>query len=193
MKSMMLNEKSHMYFVNLEKAFEGVPRKVFEWATWKKKKPDAMARSVMCLYEGAKTRVRVNSELSEELEAKVGMHQGCVLSPFLFAVVVDFVSNLARERALSELLYGDDLVLMSETMVGLRNHFMRWKETFESKGLKVNLGKINFMVNGGITQDGLSRSKVDPCRVCSLRVMANSALCVHCGKWIHSRCARAKR
>ena len=41
------------------------------------------------MYEGVKTRVRVDSELSEELEVKVGMHQGSVLSSFLFAVVID--------------------------------------------------------------------------------------------------------
>ena len=37
-------------------------------------------------------RVREDSELSEELEAKVGMYQGSVLSPFLSAVVVDVVT-----------------------------------------------------------------------------------------------------
>ena len=54
--------------------------------------------------------VRVDSELTEKIKVKVGMHQGSVLSPFLFAVVVDIIT------ALSELLYADDLVLMSETM-----------------------------------------------------------------------------
>ena len=36
------------------------------------------------LYEGAKTRIRVDSELSAEFKAMVGMHQGSVLSPFRF-------------------------------------------------------------------------------------------------------------
>ena len=62
----------------------------------------------------------------------MGMHQGSVLSPFLFAVVV--------EGALSELLYADDFVLMRETIKGLIDKFLEWKETFESKGLKVCLG-----------------------------------------------------
>ena len=35
-------------------------------------------------------------ELSEEPEVKVGMHQGSVLSTFLFAVVVGVVTELAR-------------------------------------------------------------------------------------------------
>ena len=62
-------------------------------------------------------RVRVDSELSDEPEVKVGIHQGSVLSPFLFAVVVDAVTGFDREGAQSELLYADDLVVMSETNV----------------------------------------------------------------------------
>ena len=50
-----------------------------------------------------------------------------------FAVVVDVVTELAREGVLSELLYADDLVLMSETIDGLRTMFMKWKEAFVSK------------------------------------------------------------
>ena len=79
------------------------------------------------------------SYLSEEFEVNVGMQRGSVLSPFLFAVV-DVVSELAGEGALSQLLYADDLVLMSETIEALRKRFMKWKEDSESKGLKVNLG-----------------------------------------------------
>ena len=62
----------------------------------------------MSLYEGAKTRVRVDSELLEDIEVKVGMHQGSVLSTFLFAVVVDVVTEFAREGALSEWLHADE-------------------------------------------------------------------------------------
>ena len=128
----------------------------------------------MSLCEGAKTRVRVDSELSEVREVKVGMYQGSVLSPFLFAVVVDVVTEFASKGAQSELLYVDDIVLMSETIKGLRNKFLEWKEAFESKGLKLNLEKTKVMVSSGITQHGLSKSKVDPCRVSSLRAMDNS-------------------
>ena len=56
----------------------------------------------------------MDSDLSEEFEVKVGMHQGSVLSSFLFAVMVDVVTVFSREGALSELLYADDLVLVSE-------------------------------------------------------------------------------
>ena len=110
------------------------------------------------MYEGAKTRVIVVSELSEEFE----------------------------------LLCADELVLMSESIDELRDALLKWKEAFENKGLKVNLGKTKVMVSSGITQDSLSKSKLDLCRVCSLRVKANSLLCVQCGRWIHGRCAGVK-
>ena len=83
---------------------------------------EVLVRLVMSLYEGAKTRDRVDSELSEELEVKVGMHQGFVLLHILFAAVVDVVIELG---VLSELLYADDLVLMSETVERLRNMFLK--------------------------------------------------------------------
>ena len=45
---------------------------MLKWALRKKEIPDVLVRSVMSLYEGAKTRVRVDSELSEEFEVIVG-------------------------------------------------------------------------------------------------------------------------
>ena len=42
---------------------------------------------------------------------------------------------------LSELLYADDLVLMSETIDGLKNNFTKLIKAFDSKGLNGNRGK----------------------------------------------------
>ena len=82
---------------------------------------------------------------------------------------------------------------MSETSEGLRNKFIKWKETFESMSLKVNLGKTKVMVSGGITNVGMSKSNVVPCGVYGLRVKANSVFFLPLGKWIHDRCAGVKR
>ena len=92
---MLIDKKLNVCFVYLVKAFDRVPRKVLEWALKKIGIPEVLVKSVMSLYKGARTRVRVDSELSVEFEVKVGMHQGSVLSPFLFAVV-DIVTEFAR-------------------------------------------------------------------------------------------------
>ena len=66
-------------------------------------------------------KTRVDSELSEEFKAKVGIHQGSVLSPFLFAVLVNAVTEFSRMGELSDLLFAGDLVPMSETFKGVKN------------------------------------------------------------------------
>ena len=109
-----------------------------------------------------------------------GVHQGSVLSPLVFAIMVDVVMESVRNGLMSEMLYADDLVLISETMEGLREKFWKWKEAFESKGLKVNLGKTKVVVSGAVSE--VSVSKVDPCGICGKQVMANSVLCVKCRK-----------
>ena len=80
-----------MCFIDVEESVDRVQKKVLEFAT-SKGIPDVWVRSVMSLYLGAKTRIMVDSELSEEFEVNAGMHQGSVLSPIFFALVVDVVT-----------------------------------------------------------------------------------------------------
>ena len=72
----------------------------------------------------------MDSELSEEFDVKVGMHQGSVLSPFLFAVVVDVINEFARGCTK---LIAVDLVLISETIERLRNKFLKARMFFRSR------------------------------------------------------------
>ena len=57
---------------------------------------------------------------------KVGLHQGSVLSPLLFDVVMDIVSSEARSGLPSEFLYADDLVHMAATMEKLGRRVAEW-------------------------------------------------------------------
>ena len=82
---------------------------------------------------------------------------------------------------MSEMLYADDLVLMSETMEGLREKFWKWKEAFESKGLKVNLGKTKVVVSGAEGEVSVS-NLVDPCGIFEKRVMGRDFVCGRCKK-----------
>ena len=74
------------------------------------------------------------------------IHQGSVLSPLLFAIVVDVITDTARS-VVNELLHTDDLVLMSKTMEDLKERFWNWKNALESKGLKVNTRKTKVIVS----------------------------------------------
>ena len=95
-------KKLYYAFVDLEKAFDRVPREVVKWALRKLVVDEWLIRIVMALYTEACTVVRIHAGLSESFKVKVGLHQGSVLSPLLFAAVMDVVSSEARSGLPSE-------------------------------------------------------------------------------------------
>ena len=105
------------------------------WALSKLGVDEWLIRIVMALYTEALTVVRTYVGLSESFEVKVGLHQGSVLSPFLFAAVMIVVSSEARSGLPSDLLYADDLVFMAPTMEQLGRRVAEWRASLLDKGL----------------------------------------------------------
>ena len=184
-------KKLSMCFVDLEKAFDRVPRKVMECALRKNGLAEVLVQAVMSLCEGSRTKVRVGSRTSDEFGARIGVHQGFVFTPLIFAIVVDVVTEHAKEGLLNKILYTDDLVLMSESLEDLRERFQRWRRALEGKGLKVNVGKTKMMVSR--TEGEITSSKIDPCGVCGKRVVSNAVCCTRCMKWIRGRSTKMKK
>ena len=179
-------KKLYTCFVGLDKAFDGVPRKVMEWALRKKGLAQVLVQAVMSLCEGSRTKVRVGSGTSDELGVPMGVHYGSVQSPLIFAIVVNVVTEHARKGLLNEILYADGLVLMSDSLEDLREKFQRWRSA-----LKVNVGKTKMVVSG--TEGEIVLSKIDPCVICGKRVGSNAVCCTQCTKWIHGRCTKMKK
>ena len=97
-------------FVDLEKAFDRVPRDVVRWALRQLGVEEWLVQTVTVMYEKARTTVRTKQGSSEEFEeVKVGVHQGSVFSPLLFVAVMEVVTRKVREGLPWELLYADDL------------------------------------------------------------------------------------
>ena len=93
------------------------------------------------MYCNAKSKVRVGSEYSDPIDVSVGVHQGSVLSPLLFIIVMEALSQEFGTGCPWELLYADDLVIVAETLEELKSQLKQWKNGLESKGLKVNVAK----------------------------------------------------
>ena len=85
-----------MAFVDLEKAFDRVPREVLWWALRHLKVPEWLIKVIKSMYENVTTAVKVKDGTSEEFEVKVGVHQGSVLSPLLFIMVIEALSQRFR-------------------------------------------------------------------------------------------------
>ena len=76
------------------------------------------------------------------------MHQGSVLSPLLFILVLQVHSLEFRTGVPWQLLYADDLVLIADTQEGCFSKLKAWKVSMESKGLCVTMKKTKFLVSG---------------------------------------------
>ena len=78
------NKQLYFAFVDFEKAFDCVPRKVLLWALRNLGVDKWAVRVIQGMYHNARSRVQVNGQYSEEFGMGVGVHQGSVLSPLLF-------------------------------------------------------------------------------------------------------------
>ena len=137
-----------MAFVDLEKAFDRVPRKVIWWALRKLGIEEWIVRLVQGMYANARSRVRVGEGFSKEFEVKVGVHQGSVLSPLLFIIVLEALSCEFQAGVPWEDLYADDLVIIAYSLEECVRRLLIWKEAMEKKGLRVNAGKTKVMICG---------------------------------------------
>ena len=99
-------KKLYFGFVDLERAFDRVPREVISWAMRTLGVEEWLVSAVMSMYTGANTVVRTVYGNSKGFEVKVGMHQGSGLSPLLFVMVMKAISREFRVALPWELPYG---------------------------------------------------------------------------------------
>ena len=71
------------------------------------------------MYEGAMTSVRTTSGETEEFPITVGVYQGSALSPYLFTLVMDELTNSIQKDIPWCMLFADDIVLVDETREGV--------------------------------------------------------------------------
>ena len=184
-------KKLYHIFVDLEKAFDRIPRYAIIWALRRQGVPERLVQQVMALYDGSKSQVKAAGAVSEEFDIQVGVHQGSALSPLLFILVMEEATRECRKGDPWELLYADDLVLTADSKREVIDMFNNWRGALERRGLKVNISKTKLMVTG--KRGEILRTGRYPCAVCCEGVGANSILCTVCDFWCHRRCSGLAR
>ena len=98
------------------------------------------------MYEKTTARVVVGEGASEELEVKVGLRQGSVLSSVLSIAVLDLISGkTVMKYAMKKLLYVDDLALVVNGKQELQETMEEWNGLFTKHGLKLKLEKTEML------------------------------------------------
>ncbi|XP_052212342.1 uncharacterized protein LOC127831397 [Dreissena polymorpha] len=136
-------------------------------------------------------KVRVNGQYSEEFGVGVGVHQGSVLSPLLFILVLEALSREFRTGVPWELLYADDLAVIADSLEECLFILKCWKDGIESNGLRVNMKKTKLLITGpGLNL--LLDAGAYPCAVRRSGVGVNSVECTKCKLWVHKKCSGIK-
>ena len=106
--------------------------------------------------------VRTGHRTTDWFQIGKGVRQGCILSPCLFNLYVDYIiRNTGLDeaqarlkiagRTINNLRYADYTTLMAESEEELKSLLMKLKEESEKVGLKLNIQKMKIMASGPIT------------------------------------------
>ena len=164
------NSPLYINFIDYEKAFDSVDRETL----WKLLRhygiPEKITSLIKCIYKDMNCKVNHAGQLSESFEVKTGVRQGCLLSPFLFLLVIDWIMKTTTEgrnngiqwtltTQLDDLDFADDLALLSHNHRQMQEKTSQLETTSARTGLKINKKKtevmrINATVNAPITVNG---------------------------------------
>jgi hypothetical protein len=109
----------HMVFIDLEKAYDKIPRNVMWWALDKHKVRAKYVTLIKDMYNNAVTSVRTNDGNTDYFTIKIRLHQGSALIPYLFALVIDEVTRNIQGDIPWCILFVDDVVLVDKSRAGV--------------------------------------------------------------------------
>ena len=92
---------------------------------WKSGVAEEYVRVVQDMYESCKTVMRCAEGVTEEFKVEVGLHQGSALRPFLFAMVMDRLTDEVRKESPWTMMFADYIVVCSESREQVEENLKR--------------------------------------------------------------------
>ena len=103
------------YFVSLliwRKHNERIPREEMWECLRLAETSECYVRVIKDMYDGATTTVRCAARPTEEFEVGVGLHHGSTISPFLFAIIMNKLTEDIRKEVPWDMMFADAIVLL---------------------------------------------------------------------------------
>ena len=155
-QSIEWNSSLYLNFIDFEKAFDSV----HHCTLWRILKlygfPDKIINILKSMYANNQCCVRHGGQESEWFRVKSGVRQGCVISPMLFLVVIDWImkrATVGRPRGivwnafdnLEDEDFADDIALVSHSHRDMEEKTRLIEDTAKSVGLKISHAKTKVM------------------------------------------------
>ena len=151
-------------FVDLQKAFDSVQRPLLWRLLLNRGVPAPFVCAIESYYSEVKFSVETPAGLGPVASARLGVKQGCPLSPVLFGVFIealleDFLdcqhgldlpsfSPASGAPSVPPLLFADDIALTSNSPAGLQRQLQRLHALTSSYGLRINVDKTKLLPYG---------------------------------------------
>ena len=144
-------------FIDFSKAFDSVHRP----SLWKILEaygiPKKCVSAIEQIYNNSKCRVRTEDGYSDWFEVLTGVRQGCILSPLLFAIAIDWVLRRATagkgiqwidEKQLADLDFADDIAALANNTQDLQLLVNEISSSAGNIGLIISAKKTKNMLSG---------------------------------------------
>ena len=164
----------YITFIDFKKAFDSIDRDMMFAILRHYGIPQKIVDAIRILYDNSKSQVYVDGKLSEPFQITTGVLQGDVLAPFLFIIVIDYISKLSEkdfgyithkgsshesarptrqttqnqrqiERKLNDLTFADDMALLENDMNRAQQQLDALKVNARMTGLEINISKTEQM------------------------------------------------
>ena len=94
--------------------------------------------------------VRCAVGTTESFKIKIGLHQGSALSLFLFAWIINRLTDEVRREPPWTMLFADDIVICEETREEVERRLESWRYALERRDMKISRSKNEYLcLNGG--------------------------------------------
>ena len=140
-----MQKELHLVFIDLEKAYDRVPRQEVWRCLREQGVPEKYVRLVKDTYEDARTQVKTSIGLTGKITVRVGLHQGSSLSPYLFDMILDVMGRGIKEQPPWCMLFADDILLCSTRRDHVERKLEEWRTAMEERGLKISRRKTEYL------------------------------------------------
>ena len=172
----MDHKKARKFQKNISLIDYSKPLTVWIKTNWKILQEMGIPDHLICLqrnlYAHQEATVKTRHRTTDWFHIGKGVHQGCILSPYLFNLYAEYIMRNAgldeaqagiknAGRNINKLRYADNTTLMAESEEELKSLLMKVKEESEKVGLKLNFRETKIMASGPITSWQIDRETME--------------------------------
>ena len=155
-QSLEWNSSLYINFVDYRKAFDSLHRDTLWQLLRHYGVPSKLMRLIEKSYEGMACQVVHGGKLTRRFNVKTGVRQGCLLSPFLFLLAIDYIMKKTTDGTrngiqwtvwtqLDDLDFADDLALLSHSHQQMQDKTSRLESTSSQVGLDIHPQKTQVL------------------------------------------------